>query len=318
MQKAPEFNPDLPYKVVTHFHPDTDALACLWGAIRFVVPLGAAYEFAFVRAGEGLSAEEAAGYNVLHVDTGGGDFDQHDRPYTRTSSFELLARHYGFADAPGVRPILALTVRSDSVEPVEYDSIHWQLSELPSEFKDVADQVDRWNAIIDEACKILDRNYRAVKQHLESRRMLREYSRPTTLRNKFVVRNIGFHPEVRNAAFEEGADVVLWTAHRRKRFYPGIQVHRAWHVDLTPVFTALRRKEAEKRGVTLTEDEIANPKPVAKVGQWFLHGSTHFIGCGTRSHPLVEAGEYTQLTPDEIYNIVCDELEKVSGPKQHR
>ncbi|MFC1653307.1 chromate resistance protein ChrB domain-containing protein [Patescibacteria group bacterium] len=69
--------------IVTHQNPDVDAIGSAWLLKRFDKELYRSAKMAFVPSGERITNEEVESYainlsDVVHVDTGGGEFDHHD------------------------------------------------------------------------------------------------------------------------------------------------------------------------------------------------------------------------------------------------
>lgn len=301
---------DLPWKLVVHQRPDTDALACLWAADRFVVPNANVRQVCFIEAGCTLPAEDVEGFNVLYMDVGGGDCDQHGKRLVRASSFELLARKYGFIEDPGIRHILELTVASDNVERLDRLNMHYYFKGLPHLLRDPTTQQVDWGGVVDRAYEVFNVFYGMHAAQATSHAQWREKGRRQRLRTGINVGCIWWNPGLREAAFDDGSDVVMWTSARGKnRFEVGIQVGRRSRVTLIQVAAALRKAEAAKRNVELTGEEAAVIGACLQVPTWFLHDSTKLILAGSRSKRLLPE-EYTTLTPSEIRDILVATLSR--------
>lgn len=86
--------------LVAHHSPDLDAIAAVWLFKRFDAQGFAHAKVAFVNSGQTLSANEAAQFEaapheVIHVDTGLGEFDHHqsDRGLQYLSATKLVFEH---------------------------------------------------------------------------------------------------------------------------------------------------------------------------------------------------------------------------------
>lgn len=94
--------------IVGHLAPDLDCLTAIWMLLRFG---GAAEaELHFVPAGTTLDARPPdADPRIIHVDTGGGRFDHHQRAATNLSASELVRRAYRPGDVALERMVRQVT-----------------------------------------------------------------------------------------------------------------------------------------------------------------------------------------------------------------
>jgi len=118
--------------IVTHQGPDLDACASVWLLQRFAPDVYANAQIAFVPAGNTLSEKEISklGFTpdqVIHVDTGKGEFDHHqpERAIQYLSAAMLvytdLCDHYPHLQADG-----ALRVLVDHVTDVDhFGEVNW-------------------------------------------------------------------------------------------------------------------------------------------------------------------------------------------------
>jgi hypothetical protein len=241
---------------------------------------------------------------VLHFDTGGGEFDQHGKRLQRSCSAVLLAEAFDLLEDPGLQPLLEMATKVDNVEPLDPTSIHYVIEGYPSRFQKDGN-VD-WDIIQSRVFESFDILYSRYAKIAQSREDLKRYVRWATLQNGLKVATLLWHPECREAAFEQGAAVVVWTVSRGKnRFYVGVQKSRNYpELHLTRTVDAIRREEAEARGLSVENQNLGyfglNEDIVPG---WFFHDSANLILCGSRSHKL-ESEEYTRLTPNKIVEIV--------------
>lgn len=296
-----------PWKLVTHHRPDTDAWVCLWGAMKFLVK-DDPWEITFVPAGAALSPEEASGYRVLHMDTGKGEFDQHEKNLVRTSSFELFCQKHGLEKDPALQPILELTIATDNVEAVNRTSIHYVLKGLAYHYKDPETKEIDWDAARIAAFVCLDIIYSQAQERERNRAVYLENKNGRELQNGIRVANLYNRPGTRDAAFEDGMDVVCYFVRRGKRgFYPIIQVNRNSPVVLDRVIFGLRAAEAKKRGVQTKGVDMWAVGSNPLFGGWYFHDSRRMIACGTNGHEL-EDNEFTKLSEKEIMDVVYRQL----------
>ena len=287
--------------LVIHRRPDVDAWLCLWIARKFI-PKTADAEVVFTNAG--TSVADSSDPSVLHFDTGGGEFDQHEKRLQRSCSAVLLAKGFGLLEDPGLEPLLEMATKVDNVEPLDPTSIHYVIEGYPSKFQKDGN-VD-WDTIQSRVFEAFDILYSRHTRIAQSREDLNKYVRWATLQNGLRVATLLWHPECRDAAYEQGAAVVVWTISQGKnRFYVGVQKSRNYpHLHLVKVADALRREEARSRGVNVENQNLGYFGLKGDiVPGWFFHDSANLILCGGRSHKL-KPEEYTRLTPNKIVETV--------------
>ena len=302
--------------LVVHRRPDTDAWLCLWLACKFI-PKAQGAQIVFVNAGTALPGSENDPA-ALHFDTGGGEFDQHGKDFPRSSSAQLMAARLGLLEDPvvraGISPLIELATKVDNAEPINPTSIHFLAEGYSHHFRHLPFD-EKMSLIKERMFEHFDILYNQNSHAQELRREAPKHTSWQTLFNGIKIAIIFGHPEYRNAAFEEGADVVLWTQRRgNKGIDVGIQTGRESPVTLENVAAALRRNEAEARKLHLGFNEILNYPGLdpAKVPGWFLHESNRFAACGTRTHHL-PAEDRTRLSPQEIQQVLCAALENLSA-----
>lgn len=80
--------------IVTHVNPDLDAIGAIWLLKRFMAEDYADAAYGFVAAGETYRGEAVdSDSSVVHVDTGLGIFDHHDKERERYSATYLVWEH---------------------------------------------------------------------------------------------------------------------------------------------------------------------------------------------------------------------------------
>lgn len=303
-------NSPLPWKLVTHQRrPDTDAWACLWAAFKFVVkddPFAGVY---FVPAGNTLPPHEADGYRVLHMDTGKGEVDQHEKELKRSSSFELFCRKYNLLDDPAIKPILEMTIATDNVEAISRTSVHYVLKGLAYHYKDPSTKEIDWQAAQVAAFVCLDILYGQAEERIRNRAVYDANKEGRTLQNGIKIGHLYNRPGTRDAAFEDGCDVVCYFVKRGgKKFYPIIQCNRNSPVLLDRVIFGLRAAEGKKRNVQTRGVDLWTIGSNPLFGAWFFHDSRKMLACGTNGHELETDDEFTQLSMKEIMEVVYKQL----------
>lgn len=281
-------------KLVVHRSPDDDCWLCLYMALKFIKKTANA-EIVFVNSGQTLP-DSGNDPSILHLDTGGGENDQHNKGFYYTSSAQLLADKLELSDDPGLKPLLANATMVDNIAPLPSTNIHFIIEGYPQMFKREDRTVD-WQKVRERVFELFDIIYNLETRKALSRKSLEEHGEWTTLANGLKVALLIWHPECREAAFEKGAAVVIWTTKRgENHFYTGVQVNRNYPLYLDNTWKALQNTEALARRV-----------PVEKVRCWYLHDSLKLILNGSRTYKPTEE-EYTKLVPRQITGLVLRTL----------
>ncbi|MBA7618175.1 hypothetical protein ES703_25496 [subsurface metagenome] len=283
-------------KLVTHKWPDDDAWLCIFIGKKFV-PKMANASLVFVNAGETLLGSENDP-SVVHFDTGKGRNDQHGRKLRRSCSAALVAKELGVIDNPGLKPLLEMATAVDNIEVIAPDSLHFLIKGWPRKFNKNGG-ID-WEKVQERVFEAFEIIYDQANQNALNKLNLGRFAEHTTLRNGLKITSVLWHPELRDPAFEEGADVVIWTKRKGSRgFYTGIPVNRDTPLYLDKVLLALNETEARVRGVSTLNKDV-----------WFLHDFKKLILNGSRTHELAE-DEFTRLFPRQIVGIVHGTLSRI-------
>lgn len=301
---APEIN-----TLVGHRFPDDDAWLSLWMAKKFI-PKAKDAQIVFVNAGEILPGSEG-NPSVLHFDTGKGSFDQHGKGLKKSCSAVLLAEHLGITDDPGLKPLLELATAVDNINPLPATSIHYAIEGYPRHFLDGNRHPD-WKKTQERVFELFDIVYNQETCRAESRKTLKEYCEWTSLPNGLKVASILWHPECREAAFEQGAAVVIWTEPRgKKHFYTGMQVNRKYpHLMLDNAAALLRAQEAQARHIILNHEDLHYVGREGLITVWYLHDSKRLVINGSRTWRPDE-DDYTKLVPRQITGLVNRSLSAI-------
>jgi hypothetical protein len=348
------------FALLGHEYPDTDSILSKWTVITFV--LGRLFkdvEYKIVLASAGAidpetTAElQADGYNVIPVDIGRSIFDQHGRGMRYGSSMELIVDYFGLWNETGIKELVRLARRADNIDPnIDETSIHYALSSLRYEYRTEAGELDPV-AFLEAAFKILNGYYgrwrgltnsRALWRKVDGVRMIKK------LPNGFKIAQLGYYPQLREEAFNAGADMAIFFD--RKSFQVkvegqdmdperahtiGIGLHRKYrfdrYVSLHELVAALRLKEAQARETDTTSMDLTQGEIIPGCGGWFLLGtgldeegdearinSGNFICCGSRKHPLTKPEEISWLYPEDIYQTAADVMSRLRWvpEKTHR
>ena len=307
--------------LVVHRHPDVDAWLCLWIASKFIQETKGA-NIVFVNSGETLNGDDQNDLSVLHFDTGGGEYDQHGKGLERSSSAFLLVIRKGLDQIPGILPLLELSIAVDNIDPVPPTSIHYSIEGYAFLLRHEDGSTD-WDKVKERVFELFDIVFGQETQRVQSREQLNRYANQIALPNGIHITNILWQPQLREAAFEEGAMVVIWTDSLQRSvatgnvatraefnwarklptfrkdeweriFYTGIQRNRRFpQLFLDRVAEELDLAEARKRRV--------HPHDLPAI--WFLHETKTLILNGSRTHEPARE-EFTALTPTEIVGIV--------------
>lgn len=298
-------------KLVGHRFPDDDVWFCCWMARKFM-PKAAGAEIIFVNAGTALPGSEDD-LSVIHFDTGGGEFDQHTKERARTSSATLLAGKLDLTQDPGLKALLAMVTAVDNVEPLPPTSIHYAIEGYPRHpnCKKEDGTID-WGKVGERVFELFDSVYGQETQRAQSRENLQKHAVWTTLPNGLKVVSLLWNPNLREAAFEQGADVVLWTQARgSNRFYVGVQRNlKLPQLSLRGVAMHLREEEARLRQIQVDRRDLDYLQREGPVSNWFLHQSLGLVLCGSRTWELT-AEEYTKIHPRALIQFVCRPLSAI-------
>jgi len=304
--------------LVGHRFPDDDVWLCLWMAKKFI-PKAAEAQIVFVNAGERLPGSEGDP-SVLHFDTGGGEYDQHvEKEFERTCSaailrdkLEELGLELSYDALASLNPLVEMVTMVDNVEPVEPTSLHFLIEGYPRNpnYQNLNGTID-WGRVQERVFEDFDIIYGQELQRIRSREGLGRVVKWATLGNGLKVAMLFGHPEYRDAAFDAGAAVVVWTQPRGKNFYAGIPASRLYpQLYLDETVASIRLEEAKRRGINVAGENLAYTGAKGLVPGWFLHQSRKFAACGTRTHKLTPE-EFTKLTPGEIARQVQQVLSAI-------
>jgi hypothetical protein len=169
--------------LVTHHAPDLDAISAVWLFKRFDAQGFAQSKVTFVNPGQTLSAAEAAQFGaepheVVHVDTGLGEFDHHqkDRGQQYLSAAKLVFEHLQTLH-PELKTDQALKLLVEFVTDVDqFAEIDWpeadspryslMIQELIHGLERQPDHDDQMQ--LDFGMRMLDAGYAVLSEHVEA------------------------------------------------------------------------------------------------------------------------------------------------------
>lgn len=292
--------------LVGHRFPDDDVWFCLWLFLKFVLKTEEV-RIVFVNAGETLPGSEGDP-SVFHFDTGAGEYDQHASDGHKSSA-AILIEKLGLNDQ-GLKPLLDMVNTVDTAGKVPFTSIHFAIEGYARKFWS-KDKGPDWQKVQERVFELFDIIYNQETRRIQSRENLPKYVKWVNLVNGVKVADCGDHPEIREAAFDAGAMVVIWTQPKwAKLFYTGIQVNTANELRLHTVAEALRYAEARERGIDVRGKNLSYLGRGEPVDTWFLHNSLKLILNGSKTWTL-KNGEFTRLSRGQIVESVCQALVKI-------
>lgn len=239
--------------IVTHVRPDTDALVAVWILTRFGRCRD--YELAFVPVGNRL-----AGARVIHVDTGGKEFDHHQTSDHTCAAKLAYESVFPDGDEPAVKAIVEYALKSDWYLLPKDDAAAFDLNAIiqglnrthPNEPVYVA---ETGFTILDAICENLRMRLVAESEYNKG------YTFQSTFGSAFAVES-GL-PHIRDLAHQRGAKVVVFVD--PDFGYRGYKANSRSGVDFSNLFERVRSIEPD--------------------ADWFLHSSKELLLCGSPKAP---------------------------------
>ncbi|OGY18249.1 MAG: hypothetical protein A2900_04860 [Candidatus Chisholmbacteria bacterium RIFCSPLOWO2_01_FULL_50_28] len=267
----------MPKRIVTHLNPDLDAITSVWLLTRFGGKDFADASVQFVPAGERLPEEDA---NTVHVDTGLGEFDHHqnDKRRAKTCSAKLI---YEWLERKGrVSGNDALRRLVDVVNEIDhFKHCHWPeadndryeffLEEVLAGLK-TGSYVRSDNELLLMGMRLLDGVLVSFRHKVAAEEELSKGIVFDAKIGKILVLETG-NDTVMKLALKKG--YALSVRRDPKRGAIRIKADPTAEIDLTPVYDALRRKDAE--------------------ATWYLHPSRHMILNGSTRNPKMRPSKLT-------------------------
>jgi len=293
-------------KLVTHEEPDADAIVGVWLMKRNLQQRNykGRIEIAFVPAGKTLKGMQVdSDRNVVHIDTGGGWADHHDKYNPTVCAATKIARSIGIADDPRYARIIQMALDDDTNAPRHFGDLRSLIHCWNTEHK--SDQVMRMGL------KNLNLLY---YQECTKVAAAKEFKR-TAVWHKTPAGSLCVLQTTRDLlrftrAFAEKNGAVVLVSRNTDSDYAGVFRLRtpkgSKPIRLVPTAAAIRKTEAERRGLTLSNEALRATGLTEGMG-WFLHASLNLFVCGTPKSPLPSELK-TVLSLEEITQIVKDDL----------
>lgn len=284
--------------IVTHHAPDLDAITSCWLLKKFDTQHYGNAKFAFVNPGDTISETQLAELEfepteVVHVDTGLGEFDHHqpERGHVRTSASQLVLEHVTQVH-PDLADDEALKLLVDFVTGIDhFEDAYWPDANHPR-YNFMLHQIIKGLEFIelhDDDSQLhfgftaLEGTYSALKQHVAAEKILKEDA------DYFEIK------EGRCMAAETKNDDVLKMAQKNG----AVLVARK-----DPELGNVRVKARPDSELDLKDLHEAILK-IDDTGSWYYHPSGKMLINGSRKHSDQQASplslaEITQLIK-EIY-----------------
>lgn len=247
---------DLATIIVGHLSPDLDCLAAIWILLRFGGVPNA--ELQFVPAGETFDRQPPdSADHIIHVDTGGGRFDHHQRRQQQLCAAELVRR----AVAPHDVALERLTSQVNLIDHARDRS---------TEFFSIQTLVNGYNALFPHQPHQVAK---AMLANLDA--WYEQENRQIRLEQAFAQRiefetpwGLGIAMESVDGgssrlAFKHGA--ILY-AYRDTQGWMGVAAQARSEVDFSLVYQSLQHVDPE--------------------ADWYLHPNRRLLLCGTAKAPV--------------------------------
>lgn len=292
-------------KLVTHKNMDFDAWLCYWLLMRYL-PQAADAELVLVNSGTSLEGSQGDP-TVITFDTGHGQFDHHSNGIGRdTTSAHLLAQALEVNGLPELQELLTHALKVDRAEAISPTDINYQIKGWSYRLHNPQPGTPEWEQLREMVFTMFDivRDQEALKAKTQTEFESSNVHWATQWGVRICVLNN--RPQLRNAAFERGADVVVWSQNQPKgKILAGVQLNRNSRdrIDLTRVAAQLRLAEAKARGIEVNGSNLAYIGQGQPIPTWYLDQSLNLILAGSKTHKPAP-DEWTRLTADEIARVV--------------
>lgn len=260
--------------IVAHQNPDLDAIGCIWLLIRFNENDYKGAEVAFVPAGKKIEKVKLSEIGiekdeVTHVDTGGGEFDDHTNTKSGESSsvlvFNYLKNKYKhLKDDRALEKVVAFINKTDHFEQYfwpepDNDRYMFMLEQILNGYKLGGHGNDEEVVTLGKKC--LDGVYSMTKILIEAKEELKQGIEFETRWGK-AIGILSSNDSVIKLGQKLGYNVVI----RKDPQLGNLRIKAAplSEIDLTPVFDKIREQD--------------------KLGTWYFHPGKHMLINGSRKH----------------------------------
>ena len=265
-----------PTTIVGHLAPDLDCLTAIWILIRFGGAANA--DLQFVPAGAVFGQQPAdSNPQIVHVDTGGGRFDHHQRASRDLCAAELVRRAVAPNDAALARLVRQVCQLDNATAPAG-DHGFFNITSLIAGYNLL--YPNRPHHVVYAMLPNLD----AWHEH-EARQIRLEAAFARRIEfDTFWGLGIAMESEDGGSsqlAYRQGA--VLF-AYRDGRGWMGVAAQARSSVNLSTVYADLRKIDGE--------------------ADWYLHPNKRLLLCGTAKSPPRTP---SRLTLDELVRVIQGE-----------
>lgn len=269
--------------IVTHFYPDLDAVASIWLIKRFL-PGWEKAEIKFVPAGQTFRHAPADDDpEILHVDTGMGKLDHHQKDKYNSSANLVLQkikkeRDLREVDKETLERLVTVVTEIDNGKMITWenalsDRYEFCLHNLLLGFE------GKDRNLVEFGMLALDRVFKVLKDKVLAEKILREEGMGFKTRWGKAIAVESFDEQVLMVGQKQGFVLVA-----RKNPKTGhLRIYSRWDkkVDLTRAFAEFKKKD---------------PK-----ASWYLHPSKRLLLNGARGDPKRVS---TKLSLEEIVEIL--------------
>lgn len=261
--------------IVTHQTPDLDAITAVWLLKRFLTTEWGEARVEFVPAGQRLSPEKQAELGVfddqvIHVDTGLGEFDHHQeergnkRVCAASLIFDLIAQRQ-----VDKRQNQALTYLVEYVTQIDHfedcywpDAPNYRYQLMPHTLLEGAELTGLYDSdrLLQFGFELLDAAYAKLRSETKADEIIQRKGQRFRIGEWSVLAIATSSRDVEKRAQKLGVDLVL----RKDEGTESVRIKATPRsgIDLTPLYEAILQKDA--------------------VGTWFLHNSKRMLLNGSR------------------------------------
>jgi hypothetical protein len=246
-----------PTTLVGHLAPDLDCLTAIWILIRFGGAADA--DLQFVPAGATLHGQPAdSDPRIVHVDTGGGRFDHHQRPARNLCAAELVRRAIA-PDDPALKRMVRQVCQVDNAAVPEGEHSFFNITALISGYNLLFP--NRPHHVAYAMLPNLDAWYEHEMRQL---RLEAAFARRIEFETFWGLGIAMESDDGGSSRLAYGHGAVLY-AYRDGRGWMGVAARSRSEVDLSEVYHDLRRVDGE--------------------ADWYLHPNKRLLLCGTDKAP---------------------------------
>ncbi len=273
--------------IVMHHHPDLDAIGAGWLLVRFRESEFGQANFAFVPAGQTYKQTIVdIDPDIVHVDTGGGQFDHHDPKRTELSA-TLLVYQDLLKRQPHLAEDQALSLLVDFINEIDhFGEYHWpdplnpRYAFILSNITTSLHALNRFSneEVVKLVFTYLDASYQYLKDLLRAKTEIAKGQEFQSLWGKSIALESGADSAMKVAQMM-GYDLVIRKDPRTG--FTKIKTAPKDNLNLKPLYDKiLQREEADK---------------------WFFHPSGHMLINGSSKNNQVKP---SQLSLNQIIDII--------------